>query len=44
VALSNLDPMVVTVTFTPEWFGMFTILIPVDACLLTPLRTAMAGD
>ncbi|WP_461783131.1 hypothetical protein [Prosthecobacter sp.] len=28
----------------PEWFGMFTILIPVDACLLTPLRTAMAGD
>jgi phosphatidate cytidylyltransferase len=27
-----------------EWFGMFTILIPVYAFLFVPLRTAMAGD
>jgi phosphatidate cytidylyltransferase len=27
-----------------EWFGMFTILIPVYAFLFVPLRTALAGD
>ncbi len=27
-----------------EWFGMFTILIPVYAFLFVPMRTALAGD
>jgi phosphatidate cytidylyltransferase len=27
-----------------EWYGLFSILIPVYACLWIPIRTAMAGE